>query len=260
MTTAISIERLLAWTYRDELPKRDLLEAQWAGGWGTIAALGTRVSGGPQIYAELVSGGVHPDAFLVEAAVLALKPLTLHMEEPAQLLADMPPNVRREAAAKFKGWRVQLDVLVARMAMTGQRPDWLVEPPVEKFVMAPNGRPAWFVKREKRHIGAFDQVKVEIVEENGFDPRAKRRQEGSYRKTYFDPDPGWAVDARADHLAWRLALDRIAESLAGKLARWRVSPMADGPLPWLPGVGVRGCLIERQATETPRQSGLRGRR
>lgn len=243
---ALDIERLLIWAYCEELPKREFL------GLGlsnfSIAsdlarlAMETIDDGRPitNRYAELYRGGPHADAVLVEQHVLALNDHVLRLhDEPAVLVADMPSEVQAGAAEALDKYRVEIVALVIRCARLRSRPPWRCEIPQRK-PWSPEGRPGrapWFIKVKVR--GAFGKM-GEVERLAKLNPRSRRYPPTAYQKFVWVPDIASVVEARADWLVWRGALEHLAESLAGHLHERTLSSLRLPWMPWLAGAEHEG--------------------
>jgi hypothetical protein len=243
---AIDIEKLLAWAYTEELPKRDWLqagggEAMLFGGWSSISAAAELMAetddGRPRLgtfYHQLSDGGPHPDALLVEEAVKALagaEPV-LH-DEPGILVADMPAAVQLDAGLGLERYRCDVFSLVVRCARLRNRPDWMAEEPVRQPMRNPtSGREQWFIKVPV--VGAFGK-RHEEERHARLDPSSRRPPAGAYRKWVWDPGLHLIVDGRADWLIWREALERVFESVAERLSSHRVTMPPLAMLPWMEG-------------------------
>lgn len=247
---AIDIEKLLHWTYRQELAKLDFVGFSWM---TSFAELGTKVqdgmsSGGlPQAYAAIVGDGVDPDAERVHEAVLSLGAFHPDWEEPELLLADMPGEIRTQAPKLVQRYAVQLGVLVMRCSRMGTRPDWRAEIPEKLEVRQPRtGQPAWFVVESvplygtetiERRVGRnLVRERAIIGEErrevDGFDQTSRRPKPGAYKKYVYDPDPAAIADLRADYSCWHAGLTALAESLAGALRAYEPQPPSVPAMPW----------------------------
>lgn len=223
--TAIDMEKLLQWAFRDELPKQPMRrEALGRPGWPAIspmfrlADLGTRVDewteepGMPRAL-----GDAHPDALTIEAAVLALAdaaidwPATRPLMGPlGGLLADSEPTLSRLT--------IGLVGLVALHARMGTRPRWEQWPQPEP-VIGRNGKPA-----------------VQFQDEAG------RLAEGRRGRHYgpaarcplrWFPSPREAAFARVEYSVWWQAVDTLADFLDGQLSDYKPLPPAAHPSPWM---------------------------
>lgn len=256
MKKPISIEKLLVWTYRDELPKEQvgtlfLRPDTFAGSWGAITKtglLGTEVQE-PDIRNRYglvpdftAQASPHEDAVKVYQAVRRLGDLHLDLPADWNPLVDLGDFGVDGAAAIVRGLaalsvtdingrRHLRDVhgpvhLVERAAIMGP-PDWHFPKPVRKLVSHSNGKPRWFIK-EKTATG-------HVYEAEGFDTSARRPKIGAYQKPYLDPDPIDAVVARGQYQIWYTALGLIVDDLADRLELWDVGPSAQSPYPWEDG-------------------------
>jgi hypothetical protein len=252
MRRSIAIEALLAWAFREELWKRSFLDS-----FGVGSSLSQDAPRGPgggggggQCYAEMMGGGIHDDALRVEQAVKDLAGMRLVLADPAVLVADMP-ELGPEVALGLAGYRLQLDGLVARMAQLGSEPAWQVEPadrPQRRMVRDPrSGKPLWFVAKRVRCRAGVERF-FEEREVDGFDAKAQRPLPGAYRKYVWEPEP-WAIfDMRHDWLAWRLGVNKVAESVGPFLTKFSVEGQVKVSLPWAPAAIV-AARIERPSAK-----------
>ena len=189
---------------------------------------------GLQSYAAIIGDGVHPDAEAVHREVCALREFQPDCEEPEALLSDMPAEIQAIAATAVKGFRVQLDVLVLRCARLGTRPDWHADGVPQKRARRSErtGQPAWFVAEAFPIYSSGVKVGTERREVDGFDRVSRRPKPGAYQKYVYEPDPALLVDRRAEYCCWHAGLERLAESLAGRLSDHEALRPAIGPMPW----------------------------
>jgi hypothetical protein len=111
----------------------------------------------------------------------------------------------------------------------GTAPDWRAAVPLRKYVLAAKGsHPAWF---RKTTITTKTGEPYE-VETDGFNPKSRRPYPDAYRKTFLDPDPVFAVVARAEWQLWHMALVTVAADIANRLTGHRLLPCAADPAPW----------------------------
>lgn len=263
----VDIERLVAWAWREELPK---LAAASDG----LAVLGFgRAWGGLERYGELLTTidrplnrftvadpsattAPHPDALVIGEAVHGLDRLVLDVPpdwDPIERLGDLDAAERfaavaramaRIATAEDDEWRFKLSAarLVERHAVLGGAPDWRAEAPERGMVRGANGKPRWF-RRTLVWAGALDAAGLPVdgagghveVEVDGMNARTHEPYPDAYRKTVLDPDPVDAVVARAEYEVWRSALDILAEDLAGRLCGHVVAPSERAYRPWIEG-------------------------
>jgi hypothetical protein len=179
-------------------------------------------------------GEPHPDALLVERAVLALTPDVLRSAEDevalcAALAGDIGTPVDAQGALSAAlGNAANLALAMGRL---GKRPD----PGEARFAVVPrlagNGKPGVF--RTER---LADQ---KLGGERDFENPVQATRAGSYPPwSYcvigYQPDPQLIVNDRADWLAWRLALEALAVALSGALATIAALPPS---APWFPWAG-----------------------
>lgn len=255
----IGIEALLAWAYRDELPKA--VDATPMGGalgfgagWDSVSRQGELMAdcvsdGRPNAYGVLplaawYGAPPHADALAVHEAVLRLaacevevpdgwSPLVglgLSEQEQREAIARAAPRVFRQGLDGGRRFAFDVRELVRRYAILGGCPDWRVAPPKRRLVEV-CGQPAWFRVVRQRSVMFGDLRAVEI---DGFDARRQRPFPDAYRKTVLTPDPALAVVDRAEYESWAAALDWLARDLsaAGALGAHVVAASDRSLRPW----------------------------
>lgn len=241
MRKRIGIEALLAWAYRDELPKAGARRQRMTGigygnAWRSILGYGQLLSivddDGRNRFGVMADpdaeGEPHPDAIRVYEAVQALEGIEVALPDDWGLLSDIvdiePERASLTARAIEHVSLVDRDgvrrltgaapALVKRHAIMGDAPDWRVEQPIRRFLGHPNGGgAAWF-----RLITVETDTGPIVSEVDGFDRNRRRPYGDAYRKEVLDPEPLPGVLARADYVIWRAVLDVLADDLAGQLA------------------------------------------
>ncbi|MBZ8133242.1 hypothetical protein [Afifella sp. IM 167] len=250
----LSIEKLLQWTFQEELPKREFLgpgvPLVWSGGgWDAVLRAGETGAhmisdGRPQAYAVHLAEAPHADALLIEEALVALSGGTpvLH-EAPSVLVSDMAPEVGEavealvgEAASgedtTLPGCRWRLGELVCVHASLGRRPGWQVETPKCKPVRPSNWKgsaPPAYVRRWVKGPMGSGWWREEIAK---MDPRSRRLPKDAYRKYTWEPKLEHIIRDRAEWLVWRAMLEAVRESVAGRLGAHEVSGEMPPERPW----------------------------
>jgi hypothetical protein len=243
----IGIEALLAWAYRQELPKAGSGTVRGfagpgagIGGWDMVSEFG-------ELHALIdmsnqwgcvpdfgVEDYPHEDAVTVGSTVAALADASFEPGADYDVLADLvledgsrltdeeraDCHARGLAIARINEGR--MPATVVRMAMLGAAPGWAIWPVGRQRVAGPNGRDVW-VRRVTRPgpDGAAD-VTVEL---DGYDRQRQRPHPGAMVKTRLTPDPVQLVTERVEYQAWVLALAALAADLHGKLT----AHVVDGP-------------------------------
>jgi hypothetical protein len=253
MKKPIEIEKLLAWTFREELPKAGAARALTGIGFGRAHRAVEKFGE----YLTLIDcDGINRfgvvsdlmaleepdgDAIAVFEAVTALDEIEVELPEGWNPLADMDgidaelPGLLARAldrvtvvdAAGARRMKVGPGAIVTRHAIMGDAPCWQAEQPERKIVVGAKGAPAWF-----RMITVETSDGPKRQEVDGYDQKGKRPFPGAYRKTFLDPDPLPAALARAEYEVWHSALDYLAAVLAGELQRFDVLPTARPARPW----------------------------
>lgn len=250
----IGIEALLAWAYRQELPKAGSGTLRGhagpgagIGGWDMVAEYGelhalidTSNHWGcvPDFSAEAEP---HPDAVLVGQAVARLADASfeacpgydvladLRLEDGSALMDEERDDCHRRgmAIARINGAR--MPATIARLAILGTVPAWTGWLVARKPVAGPNGRDVW-VRRVARP--AVEGAPAVILELDGYDRRRQRPLPGAVRKSRLTPDPVQIVVDRVEYQAWVLALASLAADLEGALADHAVDGPDRGLWPW----------------------------
>lgn len=251
----IGIEALLAWAYRQELPKagadgfgRHAGPGPSAGGWDMVSEYGETLAliqmsnhwgCVPDFSSE---DGPHPDAVLVGQAVARLAEVSFEAAPGYDVLTDIvladgsqlteveraDCHARGLAIAQINGGR--MPATVARLAILGQFPEWRIgEPVVRKPVCGANGKEAWFRMVER---SAGEGRPPLTVEADGFDRVRQRPHPGAYRKARLTPDPARLVSDRAEYQVFVLALAALAADLDGTMAEHRVDGPSRRLWPW----------------------------
>lgn len=278
MKKKISIEALLRWAYRDELPKEPagggiFLPAGFGGAWGGMERFGeilTVVDGGPENRYGLVVdftavGEPHPDAIRVGDAVKALDNFPLNLPDEWNPIADWPDlgvegaaavrrAVERETYIDGNGdrrFKVAISRLVVRHALMNDAPVWEGERPEIKIVCGANGKPRWF--RRVQVVADPGDAELGImptyteVEVDGYNQKRQRPYPDAYRKTYLDPDPAETILSRAEYEIWCAALDLLTVDLEDILESHEIVPSDRPARPWEGGASARPRVLESTA-------------
>lgn len=218
----LDIEKLLRWTYREELPKGG---SNWSGSSGIspmfrLADLGTRVddwsSGEPGF--PLALGPAHPDALTVDSHVLALSDDRWDWKASRQaLLGDFAALVD-ENDPSLSALVVGRPGLVALHARMWTRPHWDRAPMFEP-VIGRNGKPM---------VKFLDDDGKTLIEGR------KGRHYGPMARCplMWLPPPREIAYARIEYVAWHGALVELAEQLGSTLLEHDVLPPEAPAMPW----------------------------
>ncbi|ORE90984.1 hypothetical protein [Aurantimonas sp. 22II-16-19i] len=239
----IKIEDLLAWAYRQELPK-----AGWSGRQGPVmaspcfaglATLGTHIdaSNGFGLFPDLSADAEpHPDAIAVDKVVRSFRDAWFEAPEGYDVLGDVVPvgdepmTDDERAEAHARGLAMVPIMLQGRMpgtlirhALLGSVPEWRRPDIVQrKTVRNAQGGAAWFRKVWRAAGEGRPEIAIEI---DGFDRVRRRPHPAAYRKTVFAPDLAGLVADRIAYQAYVISLAALAGDLDGRLAEHGV----DGP-------------------------------
>lgn len=216
-------EQLLTWAFREELPKRREGDDGMPRAYRSIspmfamAALGGRVENfSREPGFPLAMGDPHPDALLVEAAVLGLVRFVDHrFDGPLGLLTDLPRDLDEHAA--MAGAMSQIVDLVRIKARLGSRPT-IQASPIPAAIIGRNGKPQVMIAtaRGEEPCGAKDK---------------DRYPTGAYCPLHWD-NPKTILIERAQYAAWWAGIDLVAHELSGKLATIGVLPPSAAQRPW----------------------------
>ena len=243
----IEINALLAWVYREEMPKLDrFLEDEReslvasSSPWDAmyrLAVLGVRVDTSGPAPDDRPLVYPHPDAYVVNEAVRAFADWEIGFPEGWDGLGDCEGLTEAERAdAHSRAWDIacpkgdRLGALVMRRAMVGGEPTWRDHGPIyRRTVRGANGKPAWF---RVVNASAGPGMPCKPREVDGFNKSRQRAYPGAYRKFYLDPCPSLLIAERIEYQTWALALHHLARTLRTNLERCFVLP-CDVPLwPW----------------------------
>ena len=269
MMKRIGIEALLAWAYRQELPKA---------GSGTVrghAGPGAGIGGWDMVadYGELLAlidtsnawGCVpdfshedypHEDAVTVGHAVAALADASFEPAPDYDVLADLvlddgsrltdeeraDCHERGLAIARINEGRMPATVM--RLAMLGTTPGWSSYAVARKLVRNAQGGAAWFRKAVRPNADGGETV----VELDGYDRQRQRPHPGAYQKTRLTPDPVQLVIERVEYQAWVLALAALVADLDGRLTAHVLDAVDRALWPWegeAPRIAPRVLLAKK---------------
>lgn len=274
MRVSADIEKLLAWTYIDELPKRQLSSAE--GLWRSMAEYGQRGGidvgqGAAQRYPHF--GLPHPDALEIEKAVGALGRVAVDWEAEFDIIVG-------DLAALVTINDVRPRVDIWRSTEAGGS-SWPKGSPSGKLARAPDGRGVRASPRnEPRDVLMVNTINVaalvtmHAVKGTRPDWRAERMQieptpaergplgkvigickgknrytTGSYCPLRYRPSPVTIVQSRADYRAWHHALCALAATL--KLAEHVPLRPAASPAPWIEGEKKPALFVQGIASKRP---------
>lgn len=234
----MDIEDVLRWAFVDELPKRRedngslrMREFPSVCPMFAMAQHGGRVenfSREPGFPAAI--GEPHPDALIIEAAVLALSRFAEHRFEGYLGLATGLPQGSDEQGPM--AWAMsQLVDLVRIKARLGSRPTFAASPEPAALVDEKRGRPVVMIQRTAMKADAEGRLRPHIVEERVGAEGKDRYPRGAYCVLVWD-DPKSILMERAEYAAWWAGLDVLAHDLSGKLASIAVLPPAAAQRPW----------------------------
>jgi hypothetical protein len=262
----MTIDKAVAWAYRDELPKGQGVPGHYGAvpgeAWRGIGRFGESLAVIDQdrvnrygVVADLAAmTAPHDDALAIHEAVMELDALEVGLPDDWHPIADagLGAEALPVVAAAFRKLTVTgrdgmvrpreaMSELMRRCAILGA-PDWTLTPPVKREVTHDNGRPRWFRKVAMVSDGAFAPASY-TIEVDGFDAKRRRPHPDAYRKFEWDPDPTDAAVERGRYELWRAGLDALVEMLDGRLSDVRVTLCDGAARPWLEEAKPAGRVL-----------------
>lgn len=204
----LDIEKLLQWTYRDELPKKIAGGREWLGAFGTLGTLIDAGNGEPGFPAAL--GEPHPDALVLDYKVRSLPDIKIDWRASRKRLMNGLARWTSDDDPILASMSVSARALVECNARMGTRPIWNLGQARVVRVMGKNNKP--------------------IVE--GITP-GRRYADGASCPLQLEPPAQEIACARFEYSVWHHALVRLAESC--NLSDHVAVPPAAAPEPWLTG-------------------------
>ena len=240
---ALDIEALLTWAYRHELPKRRDGDDQGPNfGFPKVspmfrhADLGTRVenfSREPGMPAAL--GEPHPDALLVEAAVLDLARHADHRFGGDLGLCTYLPAGLDDVAAMTRSMGELVNIVQVH-ARLGHQPTF-AKSPEPSAVIGKTGKVQVFRMRTEQRADREGILRTYPLEEPVTAVAKDRYPTGAYCAIEWDC-PKAILRERADYAAWWAGLDLLAHELRGKLETISVLDIAAPQRPWAGEVAI----------------------
>lgn len=262
--TPADIEEVVAWAYREELPKQPRRPTDLGDlkpGWSAVSRFGellTEIDGGdmrnqfgvtPDFAAKDTP---HDDALLIAAALEELGDVAV--EVPAgwwpfgdfalpEDWGDIGRQVVADALARHctpgpNGGLFAKNrpaTMVRRFAILGSCPVWEAEAPVYQRVKGANGKPRWFIMRQVPVQVEGKIVAYNDVEMDGWNGTRRRPWPGAYHKWELAPSPFEAACDRLDYEVWHAGLRALADRMVGRLDSWLITGPSRAPRPWEAG-------------------------
>ncbi len=267
----LEIEDVLRWAFREELPKRPdedggtyQREYPSVSPMFAMCALGGRVENfSREPGFPLAMGEPHPDALIVEAAVLELQEFARHRfpAGPLGLLTPLPQDLD-EHAAMVQAMEQLVD-LVRIKARLSARPTFAASP-IPAAIVDSQGRPRVMIVRTEMRSDAEGWLRPHQVERPCGAEGKGRYPKGASCQLHWD-DPKSFLIERAQYAVYWAALDLLAHRLVGRLASIGVLPPAAAQRPWAGDVDAgkpkraldnpssRARLRDQQETELARR-------
>jgi hypothetical protein len=240
MKTGRSIENLVQWAMREELPKGRAVSTS---AWDLLTrfgALGTNVDGGGwRDDLGYVPGDPHPDAETIGAAIRSLKSDARfeHRLDALELFGDLAAIAGAAVDAVMRS-TFNPQALVICHAVQSTRPKWDFPMPGPEQMMRP----------ERNARGELREVPlVHGVDDDGDLVEMKSYRTAKARGLYdlamlprspvvwCDPAPLSIAEARAEYLCWIDALGDLCTSLRGALQDFEPVMPQLSRLPWITG-------------------------
>lgn len=251
MKKKIDIEKLLQWTFREEMPKGRPVTAT---AWDAIMSysqLGARIDVSHQGSSGLgfVPGSPHEDAERVAVAVAAHDESASFATraDVAALFADMSGMAEHFTDAAM-ATRINPRALILSHAAMGSRPKWKFEPPTPHQERATFRDEVGALRDRPRVIGldACGDV-VDVFPNRG----RKAMKFGLYDLDYqprspliwSDPSPLHVAECRAEYIAWHAGLVSLASSLRDALREYQPELPIARQMPWITGEEARSRVL-----------------
>src|SRR5581483_1955490 len=246
MKKRMTIEKLLQWAIREELPKGKSAAASL---WDAITRYaetgGVRVDTGSPSGIGLVPGTPHPDAEIVAGAIRALNSrAAFDAEGCAALLCDYA-FADAEAIAAVAGTPFNPQALIVRCAALGGGMEWDIGQPQPCRVTYPsNSKPIIF--------GLTADGGLEELRLGRNDRWYPLEREPRAHLHWSDPSFGQLLEARAEYAVWHGALLQLVELLAAADLREHAAlPPASPAAPWLTGAPPEAAVLIGAGTALP---------
>ena len=247
----LDIEALLTWVYRDELPKRRTADRGPNLGFSKIcpqfrnADIGVRVDFSREPGMPIGAGDPHPDALIVEAAVLELARYADHQfSGDLGLTTYLPAGL--DDVGEMSRSMGQLVNLVQVFARLGHRPTF-AKSPEPTAVVGKTGKVLAFRVRSEMRADRNGIMRPHPVEQQVTSEGKDRYPTGAYCAIEWDC-PKAILRERADYAAWWAGLDLLAHELRGKLERVGVLDIAAPQRPWAGEVEI---VMPRRVLDNP---------
>jgi hypothetical protein len=199
---------------------------------------------------DAVAAGAVFDAFDADVLIADLDPVGLGapLRRSLAMAIDRATIVDRDGDRRLRGG---FSTMLRRCAILDMAPDWRMSAPSLVPKRGPNGKAVWvrtisrpvMWDRDGNVVGRED-VEVEAPPING------RPRPGSRRLEVLDPDPVSGLVERLRYLAWRAALDMLAERLSDATLDVNILPSTVADIPWLGDV-TTPRQIREVTTATP---------
>lgn len=233
----MDIEDVLQWAFRDELPKRREDDGEFRmREYPSVCPMFAMAQHGGRIENfsrepgfPLAMGEVHPDALVVEEAVMGLSRFEGHrFEGDLGLAPDLPAGQDEQGPMAWA--MTQIVNLVRIQARLGGRPSF-AKTPEPAAIVDKQGRPLVVVLRTTMKADEDGRLRPQLVEEKVGAEGKDRYPRGAYCQIEWE-DPKAILRERAGYSAWWAALDLLANELSGKLSTIAVLPPAAAQRPW----------------------------
>lgn len=283
------VEDVIAWAWREELPKMPKRPAgpeALRGGWDKTGRYGeylslvdlfgvNRFGCVPDFSAE---SWPCADAVVIGEAVAALDQTTLEMPEDwrpapeldqfgglgAKAVSDAWRRMTQQNEAGETVLRLKPSELIVRHVVLGIDADALALDAVTlETERWQNGKERWFIRQVQdrltgRMVDGVDETVPVTFEANGVNGKGTPLP-GAYRKHYLDPDPVPVIIARAEYEILVSALGMVFDLVAGRMEDVVMLPSRMEAEPWgadarQPARVLADLKAERRAADMEREA------
>lgn len=271
----LDIEQVLEWLFRDQLPRRRDEGDDHRPGFPSVSPMFRHADLGGRIDSwarepghPLAMGEIHPDALIVEQAVLALEKFIDHDYVAAAELAGDDLGIATgldesvdQAAAMARAGRAIVTLVVVN-AKLNRRPIFSLPTAGPKNLG--NGKPQ-VVREETRRwpkLAGGEAVETILVPAPMKDA-ARGYPDGAFCPVVYDPDAQEMLLERAEYAVWWAALHYLASELEGKLETISVLSPSAPQRPWVGELDlgkpsrIFACQRQAAAKSTPESAAHR---
>jgi hypothetical protein len=237
----VDIEKLLQWSFLEELPKGQPVDASPLDALRHTKRFRLRQDGARRDYdVGFVQGAPHPDAKVIGRAVEALPSFAC---TPADIENLLGPLIALDSRVSPALVRVAFSPIVpiARHAVMSTRPRWNVGMPRPQRTRRSGGG---------RHVVIWQDSNGEWQE--GLPPGAGWRYPANALAqcplTWADPTVIEVAEARIDYVIWHRGLMMLVKTLADQLAEHEALAPSAAAAPWIEDTEARSRVLVNNHT------------